>query len=186
MITGHNIDRYIIDFRSILSLGSKRIGLFVGSGAPASIRIKDGTLVDSGGKPLIETIVPMTKSITEALQPDFDQILQAIKTGLGGNPNIESILSRARAMGGLLGDQKVQEISGQDYKRLEEAICGKIGEMVAVKLPEAANPYAELVGWIAEGRIVSHALFRSAACNARLHPATPPEAAATANCECIV
>ncbi len=41
-------------------------------------------------------------------------------------------------------------------------------------------------GWIATGRIVSHARFRSAAGNARLHPACPPEAAATANCVGIV
>lgn len=157
MVAGHNVDRYIIDLRSILSLGSKRVGLFIGSGAPSSIKLENGSMVDTGGKPLIETIIPMTKTITDSLKADFNKVLQAAITGLGDNPNIELILSRVRSMGRLLGDQKVQDISGQDYKKLESAICAKIGELVSPVLPEGANPYSELVGWIA-GASRSHAL----------------------------
>lgn len=157
MISGHNIDRYIIDLRSILSLGSKRVGLFIGSGVPASIQVKNDIVVESGGQRLIETIVPMTKAITDSIDKKLAPALNATIQAIGGTPNIEVILSRTRALGRLLGDHKVQDISGQDYKDLESAICKKIGELVSPKLPSGANPYSELVGWIS-GTSRAHAL----------------------------
>lgn len=153
----HNIDRYILDLRSILSLGSKKIGLLIGSGAPASIRVDNNKIVESGGKTLIETIVPMTSTVVGLLKKDFESVLQAIKKNIGENQNIEAILSHARAVGKLLADQQVQGISGSEYKKLEKAICDKIGDLVSVRLPIGPNPYSELVGWIS-GTSRAHAL----------------------------
>jgi hypothetical protein len=39
--TVHNPDRYMADLRQILSQGRKRIGLFVGAGAPVGVKVND-------------------------------------------------------------------------------------------------------------------------------------------------
>ena len=37
--TVHNPDRYMADLRQMLSQGRKRIGIFIGAGAPTAIRV---------------------------------------------------------------------------------------------------------------------------------------------------
>ena len=49
----HNPDRYMADLRQILSQGRKRIGIFIGAGAPMAIRIDEDNRIVEGGKPLV-------------------------------------------------------------------------------------------------------------------------------------
>ncbi len=61
MISIHNPDRYMADLRQILSQGRKRIGILIGAGAPASVRVDEHNhITEHGGHPLIPDIAGLT------------------------------------------------------------------------------------------------------------------------------
>ncbi len=150
-IPTHNIDRYMMDLRQLISLGKKRIGFLIGAGAPASIWVDKTDKkknVDEGGVQLIPPIAPLTEMVKNKLKEDELIIYEKIKEDLGGDPNIEDILSRARSLGALLGKQKLGEIEGTTFESLAERICNLIGEIVSVSLPKGSGPYQLFTGWI--------------------------------------
>src|SRR6185312_2069807 len=115
METFHNPDRFMSDLRQVLSQGRKRIGLLVGAGAPLAIKVDAENALDPGGKPLIPGVEDLTKLAMEGLD--------AIRTNLGPDANIESILSRVRLMQQALGTAKVSGVDADGYKALGSAIC---------------------------------------------------------------
>lgn len=136
----HNPDRFVADLRQILSQGRKRIGLLVGAGAPLAIKI--------GSNPLIPGVDELTQMVIDALTEQQKQAVLGIKADIGSTANIESILSRIRLLQQVLGTTRVSGLDGAAYGNLAKAICTKIGELVAVKLPPGPGPYTELVSWI--------------------------------------
>jgi hypothetical protein len=137
----HNPDQYMASLRQIIAQGRKRLGLLVGAGAPASIYLPGAV------KPLIPAVADLTDMVLGALEAEYGETLDAVRREIE-NPNIETILSRVRSLGGVIGTTKVHALDGEGYKKLSAAICKQIGTIVNQPLPEGPSPYTELVTWI--------------------------------------
>ena len=146
--TIHNPDRYMIDLRQILSQGKKRIGLLVGAGAPAAVRVNSDGMLDQDGAPLIPDVARLTTAVIEGLESSDRTVINMLLPELGESSNIETILTRVRRLSQAIGKAEFHNLNGDGYNALAERICDKIGKIVASKLPEEPNPFTELVSWI--------------------------------------
>jgi hypothetical protein len=147
--TVHNPDRYMADLRQILSQGRKRIGLLLGAGAPTALRVDPEGRISSTGKPLIPDVAGLTEAAITALTEQDKTIVDLIKEGLSGNPNIEAILTQVRKLAQAIGKSSVHGLDGPGYEGLGQRICDQIGTIVGASLPKGPNSYTELVSWIA-------------------------------------
>lgn len=138
--TLHNPDRFMADLRQILSQGKKRIGLLIGAGAPVSI--------DDNGKPLIPDVRGLTDMVRKEIPQDYKYAVSVILQQLGGNPNIEDILTQVRKLSQAIGSANVHGLDGAQYGVLADTICEKIASKVSRKLPSHQNPYTALTRWI--------------------------------------
>lgn len=145
--TVHNPDRYMADLRQVLSQGRKRIGLFVGAGAPVGIKVCDQNQIIPDGKPLIPDVAGLTKIVMGSLNESEQVLIKALFKGKD-NANIEDILTKIRKLSHVIGDEKIHGIDGKQYAELAEKICNEIGKIVAPMLPMDENPYSELVSWV--------------------------------------
>ena len=145
----HNPDRYMADLRQILSQGRKRIGILIGAGAPTAIRVdEDNQIIEDGGRPLIPDVAGLTDAVVSALHEDDQEIIGVLKNEIGEPVNIESILTKIRRLSQAIGNSTVHGLNGNQYEGLGQRICDKIGEKVNSHLPDASNPFSELVSWI--------------------------------------
>lgn len=144
----HNPDRYMADLRQILSQGRKRIGIFVGAGAPTAIRVNCDNQIVEDGLPLIPDVAGLTDAVVDALAEEDRTVIEALTGEIDGNINIESILTRVRRLAQAIGKSVVHGLDGRAYEALGERICEKIGSKVCSRLPTGPSPYSELVSWI--------------------------------------
>jgi hypothetical protein len=149
MQTIHNPDRYMTDLRQIMSQGRKRIGLFIGAGAPTSICVDDHGKIDPAGSALIPDVAGLTSYVVGKLVEDDRSVIEAIRKNLGERANIEAILTQVRRLAQAIGTDTIHGLDGKQYDTLGERICSVIGDRVAANLPDEENPYSELVSWIA-------------------------------------
>jgi len=140
-VSTHNPDQYMASLRQIIAQGRKRIGLLVGAGALA------GIFPRGSGKRLIPAVAGITDRVMEALKADYGNTLDAVRAELE-TPNIETILSRARSLAGLLGKTKVDDLDGEGYEKLSQAMCDQIGIIVHKPLYEGPSLHTEFVTWI--------------------------------------
>ena len=144
----HNPDRYMVDLRQILSQGRKRIGIFIGAGAPRAIRVDDNNQLDEGGHPLIPDVAGLTETVIEALDENDRSVIETLKPEIDGIINIETVLTQIRRLAQAIGTSRVHGLDGNAYGELGQRLCGEIGRKVNVHLPTDPNPYSELVSWI--------------------------------------
>ena len=144
----HNPDRYMADLRQILSQGRKRIGVFIGAGAPTAIRVDEENRIVDDGKPLIPDVAGLTDAVVDGLSEDDRRILETLKNEIDGSVNIESILTKVRRLAQAIGASHVHGLDGRGYENLGQRICEGIGGKVCPRLPDGPNPYSELVSWI--------------------------------------
>ncbi|WDS35276.1 SIR2 family protein [Pseudoxanthomonas sp.] len=140
--TVHNPDQYMAALRTIIAGGRKRIGLLLGAGAPAGMKNSDDTY------PLIPAVAGLTKTVLKNLTPEYKKQIDELKKELAPKDDIETILSRVRALAKVIGAAKVHDLDGPGYAILGEKICKEIGEIVNVTLPESGSAYSDLVTWI--------------------------------------
>ncbi len=149
----HNLDQHMSDLRQIVAQGKKRIGILLGAGAPASIKV---------GKPkefLIPMISKLTADVTDAL-PEKKELIDSVIANINKEKeksdtdkkeaNIEDILSKIRFFSAALKESS-DEIGGYNhdaYKDAAEAVCAKIGKIVDKDLPLDKTPYNRLASWI--------------------------------------
>lgn len=155
--TFHNPDRYMSDLRQILSQGRKRIALLIGAGAPLAVRVDESGELSSSGKPLIPGVEELTRIAVEGLDVKEDAAVSAIRSDLGDNANIETILSKIRLLQQALGGTAVNGLDGAGYQKLGREICENIGRVVGADLPKSRNAFTELIAWIG-GTLRSHAV----------------------------
>lgn len=129
------------DLRTLAAQGRKRIGFLIGAGAAAGLQSANGD------GPLIPTVEGLTTRVLQSLASKYDTALSALRQRLP-SPNIESILSRIRALAAVIGDDAIDGLDGEAYFQLARTICEEIGRIVAVSLPPGDNPYRHLVNWI--------------------------------------
>ena len=141
--TVHNPDQYMYDFRHLITHSRKKIGILVGAGAPVSINIGD----DKNRKPLIPDISGLTCIVESQLENDDKIAFHALSEELQ-NKNIELILSRVRALAGVVGKTKIHGLDAEGYELLSAKICSIIKDVVSQELPEGENPYSHLISWI--------------------------------------
>ena len=137
-ISVHNPDRYMSDLRTIIAQGRKRIGFLIGAGAAAGLKSADGT------KQLIPAVAGLTEQVLQVLEAEYGPALESIKASLEA-PNIESILSKIRALSSVIGESEIDGLTGKGYAELGDKICAEIGKIVAVSLPVKDNPYSSIV-----------------------------------------
>lgn len=101
----------------------------------------------AGNRPLIPAVAGLTTQVLGKLEPTYGKQIAALKTELASH-DIETILSRVRALSKVLGSSKVHELDGKGYEKFGEAICSEIGKIVAVNLPASTSAYSEVVNWI--------------------------------------
>ena len=141
--TIHNPDQYMTALRTIIAGGRKRIGLLLGAGASAGMRRDDGTY------PLIPAVAGLTTKVLTTLEPEYGPQITKLKKELAPKDDIETILSRVRALAKIIGPAKIHGLNGAGYTNLGERICEEIGKVVNVSLPSNGSAYSDIVTWIA-------------------------------------
>jgi hypothetical protein len=137
----HNPDQYMASLRPLIAQGRKCIGLLIGAGAPVS-------LVDATTKkPLIPAVAGLTNEVINTLNGKYGTVIKALKAEMT-DFNIETLLSRIRSLGSVIGSTNVQGLDGKGYQALSEEICREIGKVVDKRLPSGSSPYTDLVSWI--------------------------------------
>ena len=148
--TVHNPDQYMADLRQVLSQGRKRIGLFVGAGAPTAIHVNDhNQIVMNGGHPLVPDVAGLTTIVITGLCQRDQRVIEALKPDLEDVVNIEAILTKTRRLGQVIGSSSIHDLDGDGYHQLGLRICAAIGKQVRPSLPTGDNPFSDLVSWIA-------------------------------------
>jgi hypothetical protein len=127
--------------RTIIAQGRKHIGLLIGAGAPAGMAKDDGT------RPIIPAVAGLTDKVLNTLDGTYGKQIAALKAELS-KQDIETILSRVRSLGKVIGTSKVHDLDGNGYEKFGESICAEIGKIVDVHLPKNASAYSEIVNWI--------------------------------------
>ncbi len=146
--TLHNLDRFMVDLRQILSQGRKRLGLLLGAGAPMSLLVDSNNKIASDGSPLIPDVAQLTGQVIEKLCENDRTVIDALFPDLDTRKNIETILTRIRRLSEAIENERIHKLNGSEYKALAERICKAIGEFVSPALPDGPNPYTELTTWI--------------------------------------
>lgn len=137
----HNPDQYMASLRTIIAQGRKKIGLLIGAGAPAGMAKADGSY------PLIPAVAGLTDLVLKALTPKYAAQIAGLRAELSKD-DIETILSRVRALAKVIGKSKVHDLDGAGYQAFGEEICTEIGKIVDARLPKSDSAYADLVHWI--------------------------------------
>lgn len=140
--TIHNPDQYMTALRTIIAGGRKRIGLLLGAGASAGMRKSDGSY------PLIPAVAGLTTQVLEILNGEYEKPITELKKELAPKEDIETILSRVRALAKIIGPAKIHGLDGSEYAKLGERICEEIGAIVKVSLPPTGSAYSDIVTWI--------------------------------------
>ena len=146
--TVHNPDRYVQDLRQILSQGRKRIGVFLGAGAPTALRVDSENRLVENGHPLVPDVRGLTDAVIDELPHEDRRVLSALKPDIGGDTTIEAILTQVRRLAQAIGKSTVHGLNGHAYAELGQRICDRIGGKVSARLPAGPNPYSELVSWV--------------------------------------
>ena len=137
-------------FQQALSPNKMRVGFFLGAGCPLSIRVPDGTST----KPLIPDIAGLTDAIREKMavsethKESFNSILQQLDDSETNKRNIEEILTQIRGVIDIVGTGKFEEMSKDDLKKLDKALCSEIRTVMTKRLPSRDTPYHQLASWI--------------------------------------
>ena len=146
--TLHNLDRFMVDLRQILSQGRKRLGLLLGAGAPMSLLVDEKNNIASDGSPLIPDVARLTDIVIETLCEDDKAVIDALFPDRDREVNIETVLTRIRRLSEAIENERIYGLNGSEYKGLAERICKTIGRIVSPVLPDSPNPYTELATWI--------------------------------------
>ena len=146
--TLHNLDRFMVDLRQILSQGRKRLGLLLGAGTPMSLLVDENNNIASDGSPLIPDVARLTEIVIESLSGDDKAVIEALFPDRDRGVNIETVLTRIRRLSEAIENERIYGLDGSEYTALAERICSTIGTIVSPTLPDSPNPYTELATWI--------------------------------------
>ena len=135
--TVHNPDQYMTALRTIIAGGRKRIGLLIGAGASAGMQTNDGIY------PLIPAVAGLTESVLATLHPEYRAQIEALKAEILPKTDIETLLSRIRALATLIGPAQIHNLDGAGFATLAFKICNEIAKIVNVRLPDR-SAYGDL------------------------------------------
>lgn len=146
--------------QQVLVTGKLPIGFFIGAGCPVSIRVNE----NGADSPLIPDVANLTIHVLKDLasRPDVNdattRLLNILKQDGEPNPNIERILSRARALHDVAGQGEVRGITHLELAAINVAICNSIAQRVARDLPKD-TPYHSLARFCGAARSLPVSIF---------------------------
>lgn len=143
--------------RQTLSQDKKPIGFFISAGCPLSVKMP------AGSWPLIPDVAGLTSFIQDAIAQQtenlenseksvskaYSLLIDELRKAQTADPNIEDILSFLR---GLIqvskGADSIRGFLETELEQLDNIICRKISEKLAVCLPDNKTPYHKLAKWV--------------------------------------
>lgn len=136
--------------RQSLATDKMRLGLFLGAGCPASIRIEEN------GKqvPLIPDICGLTRIICDKMKADdgckksFLVVQSHFKKDGKKDPTIEDILSHIRSLEQVAGNDFVRGLNAKDLNELDQKICIAISKLMSKNLTDINSSYHKVASWI--------------------------------------
>lgn len=135
--------------RQCLAHDKKPLALFLGAGAPMSIKVDR----DNIKGPLIPDILEMTEQVGIKLseseyKPQYEKILSNFSSDGKPNPNIEEILSHIRTLTEVAGADEVRGLKKDDLIEIDLKICDEINIIVDQRLTEGNSSYHKVADWI--------------------------------------
>lgn len=135
--------------RQCLAHDKKPLAIFMGAGAPMSIKVD----CDGNEVPLIPDISEMTKQVCAKLseseyKSQYEKILANFSSDGNPDPNIESILSHIRTLTEVAGADEVRGLRKDDLIGLDLKICDEINRIVDKRLTEGNTSYHKVADWI--------------------------------------
>lgn len=147
---GFEVERSVENLWQCMAQSKRPLGLLLGAGCPASIKV-DGD--DGAREPLIPTIDGLTRRIEKAMASsdmadDFSKLVAQLSEDGPQPPNLEQMLSRLRTLAVVAGSHEVRGLTGDVIGELETAITNAIVDAVTVDLPPGPTPYDDVAVWI--------------------------------------
>ncbi len=143
----NHLDRIEESLSQCLSQSKRPLGLLLGAGCPASIKVADAA---DGHRPLIPDVAGLTTVVNQTLEassPDYQALVSRLRQDLDQEPNIEEILSHIRGLALIVGKQRVYDLDREAIDQLERNVTTQITRAVAVDLPVEHSPYDDLAVW---------------------------------------
>jgi len=140
-------ETYIRQLVSALGNRDVPLGLFLGAGCGASVKVNE--------QPLIPPILPLSELIRAELRTSHERTMVCLENQLGPSSdngraaNIEELLSRIRALREVASDEPVFGLTAADLEQLDEAISAAIVKHVSVDLPVGRTSYTQFARWAA-------------------------------------
>jgi hypothetical protein len=113
-----------------------------------SILVDSSHRIAEDGDPLVPGVDEITKHVLCSLAEEDRQVVEIISSDIGGEPNIEALLTRVRRLSEAIGGELVHGLNGAAYRVLADRMCEAIGETVSSRLPLGRNAFSEIVSWI--------------------------------------
>ncbi len=132
-----------------LSSDKKPLGLFLGAGCPAAVKIGD-----EKKSPLIPDINGITTVVRDKLAectecgPLLKTVDEHFKKDSRVDTTVEDMLSHIRALRAVAGKDEVRRLSAANLDKLDERICEIIHELVNKELPNTETPYHRIASWV--------------------------------------
>ena len=143
----HSPAEVVAALQTILVVDKLPIGFLIGAGCPSSIKVADSPFIpDARG--LTDAVVNASSGTD--LAESFQRLKSMLVDDGQQNPTIEHMLTRARAMEAVVGNDVVRGFCRSDLQHLEQEICGTISRVVNKPLPSSTTPYHNLARWIGQ------------------------------------
>jgi hypothetical protein len=145
MSVSHSPDKQANWLRQSLAHDKKPLGVLLGAGCPAAIRVDDG-------QPLIPDIGGLTKIVagefeSSQLAQPFKLLSDHFLSDHSRQPTIEDLLSFIRALRNVAGKSVVRELSAANLDELDKRICAIVASTVDRVLPEQQTAYHRFAVW---------------------------------------
>ena len=145
----HDPLQFLNQLRQTLAAPKLSVGLFLGAGCPCAIKVGADK-----NDPLIPDVLGLTKKVCDEIQnsnehrASFEMLLTVLDEDGEGEPNIEIILGRIRALSDVAGKDKARGLSLAELSKLDKKICSTITAIVDCKAPIERTPYRSLARFI--------------------------------------
>lgn len=155
----HDIARLMKDLNDTLSQDKRHLGVLIGAGCPAAVRVSDGA---SGTKALIPDVAGLTRLVADRLgtEAPFAALKKQFSEDGLVNPNVEQMLTHVRTLSRIVGTGEARGLDRDALASLEETICKVVHEATGAALPGRETAYHKFCRWIRDiERTVPVSLF---------------------------
>lgn len=142
----HDISQPVNELVQCLSENKRDLGIFLGAGCPAAVKIQDG----ENSKPIIPDISGLTSEVLEGIESHTEIqgiILKQLSADGISEPNIEDILTHLRSLSSAAGNEEIRGLSKSQLTAYDNELCKQIENSVDQPLPQS-SAFHGLASWI--------------------------------------